>query len=121
MSGKAAICPLEGGEAMATAHEQDAPETEVLELVQKLEESVMEAGRTWAIAVGKAMPVDLPVVRQLVKGSFDFGEKVLKAQRELVQGVLQVARQSARPVPRGKRTAPGRRATPRTKPTTKAA
>ena len=105
---------------MATAHETDM-EKEVFDLVHQLEDSVLDAGRKWATAVGDAVPVELPFVRELVKSAFDFGEEVMKAQRRFVHSMMEVTRSAARSVPRATRKAPAHRATPRARPTTKAA
>jgi hypothetical protein len=105
---------------MATAHEPDL-QAEVLQLFRELEGSVLEAGRKWAKAVGDAKPVDMPFVRELLTGAFDFGEEVLKSQREFAQGMLKLARQSATPTHRTSSSGPAHRTTPKTKPTTKAA
>lgn len=104
---------------MATAHETDKLETEVFGLFRELEESVVEAGRKWAKAVGDAVPVDMPVVRELVKGAFEFGEEFFKAQREFTLGVLKLTRQAAPPVRRSTPRSPAHRATPRTTPRTR--
>ena len=101
---------------MATTWETDE-EKEAFEVVRRCEESILEAGRNWATAVAHTMPVELPVVREVVKGAFDFAEEVLKAQREFAHSMLKVTRQ----VPRASRTASARRATTRTGPTSKAA
>lgn len=105
---------------MATAHGTDM-EKEVFDLVHQLEDTVLDAGRKWAKAVGDAVPVELPFVQELVKSAFDFGEEVMMAQRKFVHSMIEVARTAPRSTPRATRTAPGHRATPRARPTTKAA
>ncbi|MDE3087267.1 MAG: hypothetical protein KGJ77_10935 [Acidobacteriota bacterium] len=103
---------------MATAHGTDM-EKEVFDLVHQLEDTVLDAGRKWAKAVGDAMPVEMPFVRELVKSAFDFGEEVMVAQRKFVHSMMELTRTAARSVPKATRTAPAHRATPRA--TTKAA
>ena len=102
---------------MATAHGTDM-EKEVFDLVHQFEDSVLDAGRKWAKAVGDALPVELPFVRELVKSAFDFGEEVMVAQRKFVHSMMEVTRAGGRPTPRATRTAPAHRATPRARPTT---
>ncbi len=101
---------------MATAYETQE-EKEVFEVVRRSEESVLEAGRKWAKAVGDALPVELPVVRELVRGAFDFAEEVLKAQREFAHSMMK----ATRPAHRTTRTAPAHRPTPKARSTSKAA
>ena len=105
---------------MATAPRTDM-EKEVFDLVHQLEDSVLDAGRKWAKVVGDAIPVELPFVRELVTSALDFGEEVMVAQRKFVHSMLEVTRTVAQSMPRATRTAPAHRATPRAKPTTKAA
>jgi hypothetical protein len=105
---------------MATAHDTDM-EKEVFDLVHQLEDSVLDAGRKWAKAVGDAMPVELPFVRELVTSAFDFGEEVMLAQRKFVHSMMEATRTAAWPTPKTTRTAPAHRATPRARATTKAA
>jgi hypothetical protein len=94
---------------MVTIRESNE-EKEIFEVLRKSEEMVLQAARTWAKAVGDALPVEMPVVRQLIKGSFDFTEAVLEAQREFAHSVLKVT-QSAH---RSTRTAPAHRGTQKT-------
>jgi hypothetical protein len=65
---------------------------EAFEFVLKAEETVLEAGRKWAKAVSEVLPAEMPVVRGLVKGAFDFTDEILKAQRELARNLLEVTR-----------------------------
>jgi len=78
----------EGGLVMADLRECDQRTRELFETVRKSEESVLDLGRKCAKAVGDAMPVELPVAREILKGAFDFTEEVMKAQRDFVQKVL---------------------------------
>lgn len=91
---------------------------EVFEFVRKSEESVLEAGRNWAKAMGEFMPLEMPAVRELVTGVFDLTEEVLKIQREFAHNMLMATRPtpmrksetSPRPTPRAPRVAHPRRA-----------
>ena len=64
------------------------------------------------------MPVELPMVREVVKGAFDFSERVLTAQREFAHSLLHVARPPVRA--RSQKAAPSPTAAKRTRPTHKA-
>jgi len=101
---------------MATVHETEE-EKEVFAVVRRSEESILEAGRQWAKAVGDAMPVEMPVLRAVVKGAFSFAEAVLKAQREFAESMLK----ATRPRYGATGTASVHRATPRARPTSKVA
>ncbi len=94
----------------------DHDDKEIFEVIRRSEEAVIEAGRNWAKAVGGAIPVEMPVVRELVKGSFDFAEEVLKAQREFVHSILT----ATKPTHEAGHAAHGHRATT-TRQTTKVA
>lgn len=104
---------------MATVHESEEMEKEIFEVVRHSEESMLEAARKWAKVVGESMPVELPVVRALVKGTFDFTEELLKAQREFALGMLRATR-PIRPVHLAVKT-PAHRPTPTAEPSRKAA
>lgn len=86
---------------------------EVFEFVRKSEESVLEAGRDWAKAMGELLPMEMPVTRELVKGVFDLTEEVLKIQREFAHNMVMATRPmamrksetSSRPTPRTPRVA----------------
>jgi hypothetical protein len=106
---------------MPAFHETEEREKELFEMVRRSEESVVEAGRKWAKAVGDAMPMDMPIMRELVKGAFDFTEEVLKAQREFVHAMLRATRPARRPIHRATTTTPARGTTPRARPARKAA
>lgn len=106
---------------MPALHETEEREKELFEMVRRSEESVLEAGRKWTKSVGDALPMDMPVMRELVKGAFDFTEEVLRAQREFAHAMLRVTRPARRPTHRATATAPVHRATPRARPAKKAA
>jgi hypothetical protein len=96
---------------MATVQETEEMEKEIFEVVRESEESILRAGRKWAKGVGDAMPVDLPVVRELVRGAFDFTEEVLKAQREFAHTMLRATRPAGRPMHRATTATPAHRPT----------
>src|SRR3974390_251417 len=54
---------------------RETHEKELFELVRKFEETVIEAGRDWAKAIDEALPVDMPMVRKLVKAALDFTDE----------------------------------------------
>ena len=60
---------------------------EVFDFVGKTEEAALDAGRKFAKAVGDFVPVEMPLVRGLVKGIFDFTEEILKTQLELARKI----------------------------------
>lgn len=93
---------------------------EVFAFVRKTEEAVLKAARAWAKSVDEFVPVELPIVRQLVSEVFDFTEEVLKIQREFAHRMLHETRAAAarmaetapRPMPRATRgPRPAHRAT----------
>ena len=76
-------------------------EERAFEAVRKAEERALEAWRNWASAVGGMVPVEMPVLRQVVKETLDFTEKVLKLQREFVADIVHAMREeSKRPTPK---------------------
>ena len=99
---------------MATLHETEQFEKEVFEFFRRSEEALLEAGRSWAKAVGELAPVEMPAVRDLVKGIFDFTEEALKTQREFAQkmlaqthaAVMSAMPKTVRPTPTPKAAAP---------------
>jgi len=76
---------------MANLRETERVE-EVFEFVRKSEETVLDAGRNWVKAFGEFMPLETPVLREIVKGGFDFAEEVLKAQTEFAHNMLKATR-----------------------------
>ena len=102
---------------MMATHEADQGH-EVFEVIRRSEEAVLGAGRKWATAVTDAMPVELPMVREVVKGAFDLSERVLTAQREFAHSLLHVTRPPVQA--RAKKAAPSTTAVKRTRPTHKA-
>ena len=107
---------------MADLRENEELDREVFAFVRKSEEAALEAARKWAKAVRESAPVEMPMVRDLVNGVFDFTEEILRIQREFAHNVLHqtrtmVQRMSAlspKPAPRAKARAtgpPARRAT----------
>ena len=80
-------------ELTETAQEQ------TLTAVRQSQQIVVDAVRTWADAVEKAVPAvpsvpfadELPTPRQLVESSFKFAEQLLKAQREFAEQMLDAA------------------------------
>jgi hypothetical protein len=78
-------------ELTETAQEQ------TLAAIRQSQQFVVEAARTWAEAVEKAVPAvptvpfaeELPTPKQLIESSFSFAEKLLKAQREFAEQVLE--------------------------------
>lgn len=105
---------------MATIHETEEMEKQVFEVARQWEESLLAASRKWVKAVGESMPVEMPVLSALVKGSFDFAEELLKAQREFALGMLRATR-PIRPAHLAVRTTPAHSPAPTAEPTRKAA
>ena len=72
---------------------------QTLKSVKQGQQAVVEAVRTWAIAVEKTLPETpalpfadkLPTPAEIVKTSFDFAEQLLKTQREFVESLLAAA------------------------------
>ena len=70
-----------------------------LAAIRQSQQFVVDAVRTWAEAVEKAVPAvptvpfaeDLPTPQQLIESSFTFAEQLLKAQREFAEQVLAAA------------------------------
>jgi hypothetical protein len=78
-------------ELTETAQEQ------TLTAIRQSQQFVVDAARTWAEAVEKAVPAvptlplaeELPTPKQLIDSSFAFAEQLLKAQREFAEQVLE--------------------------------
>src|SRR5205823_4930022 len=72
---------------------------QTLQAIKQSQQVVVEAVRTWAGAVEKAVPEtpalpfadQLPTPQEVVRASFDFAEQLLKAQREFVENLLAAA------------------------------
>lgn len=72
---------------------------QTLKLIRDSQEGVVEAVRTWATTVEKAVPEipvppvydEFPTARELVQTSFAFAEQLLHAQKEFVESVLVAA------------------------------
>ena len=72
---------------------------QTLKLIHDYQEGVVEAVRTWATTVEKAVPEiptppvydEFPTAREIVETSFGFAEQLLNAQKEFVEGVLVAA------------------------------
>jgi hypothetical protein len=88
-------------ELTETAQEQ------TLAAIRQSQRHVVEAVRAWAEAVEKAVPAvpavplseELPTPQQVVEASFSFAEKLLKAQREFAEQVLEAAAPMLKPKP----------------------
>jgi hypothetical protein len=84
--------------ATATEFGKTAQE-QTLKSVKQSQDVVVEAVRTWASAVEKALPETpaipfadkLPTPQAIVKATFDFAEELLKAQREFIENLLDAA------------------------------
>lgn len=106
---------------MANLPETHQLDEAVFDFVRKTEESALEAGRRWAKTIGDFVPVEMPAVREMVKGVFDFTEDVLKIEREFAHDMLKSthsvlltkAEPSPRPTAGTPRAAHAHRATPR--------
>ena len=80
-------------ELTQTAQEQ------TLAAIRQSQQFVVDAVRTWAEAVEKAVPAvpamplaeELPTSQQLIESSFSFAEQLLQAQREFAEQVLAAA------------------------------
>jgi hypothetical protein len=67
--------------------------------IRQSQQFVVDAVRTWAETVEKAIPAvpalpfaeELPTPKQLIESSFTFAEQLLKAQREFAEQVLKAA------------------------------
>lgn len=82
----------------ATEYAQVAQE-QTLEAIRQSQHAVVEAVRTWANSVEKAVgdtpdvpfAEQLPTPQEIVQTSFGFAEQLLKAQREFAENVLAAA------------------------------
>jgi hypothetical protein len=90
----------------ATDFAQTAQE-QTLRTILQTQQAVVEAVRTWANALEKAVPPtptlpfaeQLPSPQEVVQTSFDFAEQLLKAQREFAENVLAAAAPVVEPKP----------------------
>ena len=82
----------------ATDYAQTAQE-QALKTVKQGQQVIVEAIRTWANAVEKAIPEtpvipysdELPKPQEIIKTSFGFAEQLLKAQKEFAESLLDAA------------------------------
>lgn len=82
----------------ATGYAETAQE-QMLKTVKQGQQVIVEAIRSWANAVEKAIPEtpvipyseELPKPQEIIKTSFGFAEQLLKAQKEFAEGVLDAA------------------------------
>jgi len=81
------------GAAVMVKH-VDRLEEEVFEFVRTSEEAAIETGRKLARVIEDVVPVEVPAVKKLVDGIFDFTGEVVKSQREFALKMLDEARQS---------------------------
>ena len=106
---------------------QAEPLDEVFDVVRKSEEAVLEATRKWVHATGELMPVELPVLRDVMHRLLDFTEEMLKVQREFAHNMLEAVRNVELPTMAPMTTtrmappATTRRTRPAARPTRKAA
>ena len=86
---------------MATATEMiTALEDQVLETVKQTQDAVVKAVSTWAEAGKNIVPElpplpfsdQLPAVNEIVENAFAFADRLLKAQREFANAVLEAAK-----------------------------
>jgi hypothetical protein len=72
---------------------------QTLKLIRDSQEGVVEAVRTWAATLEKAVPEiptppvydEFPTAREILETSFGFAEQLLHAQKEFVESVLVAA------------------------------
>ena len=77
----------------------EAAQEQTLSAIRQSQQYVVDAVRTWAEAMEKAVPAvpplplsdELPTPQQIVQSSFTFAEQLLKVQREFAEQVLQAA------------------------------
>ena len=106
---------------------QAEPLDELFDVVRKSEEAVLEATRKWVHATGELMPVEMPVLHDVVYRLLDFTEEMLKVQREFAHNMLEAVRSVEMPTlaptttTHMAPTATTRRTRPATTPTRKAA
>jgi cell division septum initiation protein DivIVA len=86
---------------MATATEMiTALEDQVLETVKQTQDAVLKAVQTWAEAGKNIVPElpplpfsdQLPAAHEIVENAFQFADRLLKAQREFANAVLEAAK-----------------------------
>lgn len=74
---------------------QNAQE-QTLKSIRQTQQAVVEAVRTWAVAVEKTVPEtpalpfneELPTPQEIVKTSFEFAEQLLQVQREFAESLV---------------------------------
>ena len=73
---------------MATAKTTEPMREEILEFVQKSEETIAEAGHKLGERVSELVPDDGESIRRVIDEAFDFTETILKNQRALANSLL---------------------------------
>jgi hypothetical protein len=77
----------------------EAAQEQTVSAIRQSQQFVVEAVRTWAETVEKAIPAvpavpfakELPTPQQLIDSSFSFAEQLLKVQREFAEQVVAAA------------------------------
>lgn len=61
---------------------------QVLELVRRSQDAMIEAGRSFADNATSIVPGDTSQIEKLIDDAFDFTEKVINTQREFTKSVV---------------------------------
>lgn len=61
---------------------------QVLDLVRRSQDAMVEAGRSFAENATSIVPGDTSQIEKLIDNAFDFTEKVIKTQREFTKSVV---------------------------------
>jgi hypothetical protein len=67
----------------------------VFELVQRSQEAMLDASRSFAERVSSLAPGDTEAVDKLLDDAFDFTERVLRSQRDFAKSVVQAVGSTA--------------------------
>ncbi len=61
---------------------------QMLDLVRRSQDAMVEAGRSFADNATSIVPGDTSQIEKLIDNAFDFTEKVMKTQREFTKSVF---------------------------------
>lgn len=68
-----------------------ALQKQVFDLVQRSQESILDAGRSFADNLAAMAPGDNDAIDKLLDDAFEFTERVLRSQREFAKSVVKAA------------------------------
>ena len=91
---------------MKGSNQADLVRDEIVGFIKKSEDAMSEAGHRWSDMLHDFVPGDGESVRQAVGEVFDYMDRILKAQREFANSVLDPVLKAGAPPARTSKKAP---------------